>query len=69
MYVTVSEGLKNKIALGSSVNNISWVNPTTDVLLAYYRYLLITFIFLITFCDSFVFILPKKIPSCKWLCE
>ena len=76
MFVTASEnnvlvdlGGENVTALASSLNNISWVNPTTDVLLAYYRYLLITFIFLITFCDSFVFILPKKIPSCKWLCE
>ncbi|KAM3729850.1 hypothetical protein ACB098_12G041900 [Castanea mollissima] len=44
MYVTASEnnvlvdlGGENVTALASSLNNISWVNPTTDVLLAYYR--------------------------------
>ena len=48
MYVTASEsnvlldfGGKNITALASSLNNISWVNPSIDVLLAYYRYLLI----------------------------
>ena len=67
MFVTASEnnvlvdlGGENVTALASSLNNISWVNPTTDVLLAYYRYLLITFTFLITFHDSFMFMLPKK---------
>ena len=56
MYVTASEsnvlldfGGKNITALASSLNNISWVNPSTDVLLAYYRYwlifLIITFFF------------------------
>ena len=68
MFVTASEnnvlvdlGGENVTALASSLNNISWVNPTTDVLLAYYRYLLITFTFLITFHDSFMFMLPKYI--------
>ena len=68
MFVTASEnnvlvdlGGENVTALASSLNNISWVNPTTDVLLAYYRYLLITFTFLITFHDSFMFMLPKII--------
>ncbi|KAG7942865.1 hypothetical protein I3843_15G008300 [Carya illinoinensis] len=33
---TCSEGIDNEI-LASSLNNISWVNPHTDVLRAYYR--------------------------------
>ena len=55
MYITVSvnnvifdyEGT-SKTDLAASLNNVSWVNPSTDVLLAYYRYLLIIFLFLIT---------------------
>lgn len=45
MYITASmnnvifdyEGA-TKTALASSLNNVSWLNPSTDVLLAYYRY-------------------------------
>ena len=54
MYVTASEGNldldfggKNISATASCLNNISWINPSTDVLLAYYRYLLIIFVFLV----------------------
>ncbi|KAB1200095.1 putative laccase-9 [Morella rubra] len=44
MYITVTmntvefdyEG-ETKTALASSLNNVSWINPSTDVLLAYYR--------------------------------
>jgi laccase len=47
MYITASmnnvvfdyEGA-TKTALASSLNNVSWLNPSTDVLLAYYRYVI-----------------------------
>lgn len=45
MYITASmgevefvKGSDTRTALASSLNNVSWVNPSTDVLMAYYRY-------------------------------
>ncbi|KAK9270946.1 hypothetical protein L1049_026534 [Liquidambar formosana] len=42
MYIVASMNQiifpNNQTSLASSMNNISWGNPTTDVLLAYYRY-------------------------------
>lgn len=44
MYITASmgevdfvNGSDTRIGLASSLNNVSWVNPSTDVLMAYYR--------------------------------
>lgn len=56
MYISVSmnsitfdyEGTSQS-SLSSSLNNVSWVNPTTDVLLAYYRYFFFPIIFLMIF--------------------
>ena len=50
MYITASmntvtfdyEGT-TRSDLASSLNNVSWVNPSTDVLLAYYRYYIFRF--------------------------
>jgi laccase len=46
MYITASmnnvvfdEEGTTETDLSSSLNNVSWVNPSTDVLLAYYRYI------------------------------
>ncbi|KAM3759991.1 hypothetical protein ACB098_01G161100 [Castanea mollissima] len=35
--ITVDYEGTTKSGLASSLNNVSWINPSTDVLLAYYR--------------------------------